>query len=179
MILCSDVSPSPSSSSVVNCSSCFSGLTDLYQDRKRLKDVGRRDLRPQLIFLLLRVAGRRTTAASKGRLEDRLGLSRTLAQQRVAFQVVLFCRGCSAELYQVVLEVAEVSHDLRNTHSAGIVHCGAVSAIRFHCDVDTATQGGCDEESLIKEGVVLQPSDMAADGEKGAVKSLATIKWGG
>jgi hypothetical protein len=90
------------------------------------------DLRSQLQFLLLGVSCRRTAVPCEGRLEDGLSLGRTLAKQRVTIEIVLFCRGRGAQLYEIVLEVTEVSHDLRNSHSAGIVDCEAKLANSAH-----------------------------------------------
>lgn len=51
-----------------------------------------------------------------------MSLSGALSQQRIAFQIVLLGGGCGPYLGDIVLEVAEVGHDLRDTYSTGIVN---------------------------------------------------------
>ena len=64
---------------------------------------------------------RSSAAGREWGVEDGLCFSTALSEKRVAFQIVLLCcRRCS-ELAEIVLQVAEVGHDLRNADGAGVV----------------------------------------------------------
>lgn len=79
-------------------------------------------LRPQLLLLALRVTARGPAGGRKRSREDALSLAATLAKQRVALEVVFFGGRRGAQLTEIVLQVAEVIHNLRNAYGAGIVH---------------------------------------------------------